>query len=337
MKESLALPLSRRAFLKRAGLGVGLLSTSTASLALDSFAKASQGRVATAAIVNAGLLEQNQFNQHFQGLASALGYRASTSRRTLILLGEITDHPYPRSTDLRLLVATVASLQMQQVPIANVTIAYHSQSLAATRRITQFVANKAAEQGASWPELINLADNCDWQLLSVAKQLPAVKLAKVVGQADELICLTQSTDAQGGSSHIFSQLSKLAFADETQRDYSQLTAQMLQSQQLQAALLNKIALVVSNTAMVIAKETLTTKHLHPGLLVMSSDIHTQQLFVDSYLHTVTAPSAPNPLISHQLEWLTVAQSLDPVTIAGVERRLLRAGIRLKRVEQTMSA
>lgn len=332
MKESIDLPLSRRVFLKRAGLGVGLLSTSSLSMAYDSFANASQGRVATAAIVNAGLLEQNQFNAHFHDLATALKYHASSSRRRVILLGEITDNPYPRSTDLRLLIATVSFLRNQHVLMSDVAIAYHSKSLGAIQRITQFVANKAAEQGIDWPDLINLADNSDWQLVPIAKQLPAVKLAKLIWQADELICLTQSTDTQGGPSHIFSQVAKLALADQTQHDYSFLTTEILQSRQLHAALLNKIALVVSNTAMVIAKETLAIKHLHPGLLVMSSDINTQQLFIDSYLHAVTAPTAPNYLVHHELEWIAMAQTIDPITIASVERRLLKAGIRLKRLE-----
>ncbi|ESP93716.1 hypothetical protein [Pseudoalteromonas luteoviolacea] len=324
--------LSRRSFLKGTGAGMGILASSMPSFALENVFNNHNGAVATGQLKNAGLLEQTQTNSLFNQLTSALNFKQSKSEKVLIVLGQVSTQAFPHSVDHKLVNACLAQLHEKGCSNKDITVAYHGPNALAS--------NSPLVKAMTMPEkdsaqLVNVANSDAWLTLEMPKPLPKVKVLEQAQSADHIIYLDQLTDQHGSLNCPLKGLAKVLFDSQSFSKYSDQCDDLFNMNEIQNAISKKVRLLAYNASRFIAKSSMSDvqmHHVHPGILAISNDVKSHQLFAENYLHSVLNTTPESKHNSQELTWFQSGVSRDPMTIAHIEKTIRKSGVSLSKIE-----
>ena len=328
--------LSRRAFLKGTGAGMGLLASSMPSFALDNVFNNHNGAVATAQLKNAGLLEQAQTNMLFNQLTDALNFKQSETDKVLIILGQVSEKAFPYSVDHKLVSACLTRLQSKGINRKHITIAYHApEGLASNSPLLKAIADPQTDKQFHKAQLVNVANNSNWSTLTMPKALPDVKVLAQARQADHILFLDQLTDKEGVIHSPQNGLANVLFEPQSLEKYRNRLDELFAMRDIQETISNKVRLLAYNASRFIAhspESGVHMHHVHPGMLAISNDITSHQLFAENYLHSVLNNTPKLRHSAQTLNWFQSGVSRDPMTIEQIEKTMQKSGVMLNKVQ-----
>ncbi|MCF2860202.1 twin-arginine translocation signal domain-containing protein [Pseudoalteromonas sp. SMS1] len=328
--------LSRRSFLKGTGIGMGVLASSMPSFAFENVFDNHNGAVATAQLKNAGLLEQAQTNLLFKQLTDALNFKHSNAEKVLIVLGQVSDQAFPYSVDHKLLSACLTHLHTKGISRSHITVAYRAPStLGDNAPLVKAIASTQSGSQLNNAPLVNVATSNAWSTINMPKALPSVKILEQAKSADHIIYLDQLTDQHGALHSPTMGLAKVVFDPQSFNQYRNQYDDLFSMGEIQNAISKKVRLLAYNASRFIAKSTETAvqpHHVHPGLLAISNDVTSHQLFAENYLHSVLNTTPALRHNAQQLTWFQSGVSRDPMTIEQIEKTIQRSGVALNKVQ-----
>lgn len=328
--------LSRRTFLKSTGAGMGAMAISMPGLAFENVFNNHEGAVATAQLKNAGLLEQAQINEQFKRLTDVLNLKISETDHVLIVLGQVTDLAFPYSVDHKLVSACLEWLQIQGSNKKHITIAYHApKTLSSNAPLLKALVSHVTGEQFHKAKLMNVANSTAWFTLNLPKALPAVKVLEQAKQADHILFLDKLTDKKGVLNSPLQGLAQVLFEPYSLDKYSNRLDDLFAMHDIQSAISNKVRLLAYNASRFVANSAVSgvqIHHVHPGMLALSNDITSHQLFAENYLHSVLNNTPKLSRSSQSLTWFQTGGSRDPMTIAHIEKALQKSGVKLNKVQ-----
>ncbi|MDK2593580.1 hypothetical protein [Pseudoalteromonas obscura] len=328
--------LSRRSFLKGTGAGMGILASSMPSLAFENVFNNHNGAVATGQLKNAGLLEQTQTNSLFTQLTTALNFKQSKGEKVLVVLGQVSTQAFPHSVDHKLVSACLAHLLEKGCNSQDIAIAYHApNTLASNSPLVRAIAPPEEDSRLHKAQLVNVANSDAWLTVEMPKSLPKVKILEQAQSADHIIFLDQLTDKHGSINCPLKGLAKVLFDSQSFSKYSNQYEDLFNMNEIHNAISKKVRLLAYNTSRFIAKSNgsdVQIHHVHPGMLAISNDVKSHQLFAENYLHSVLNTTPESKYSAQELTWFQSGVSRDPMTIAHIEKTIRKSGASLSKLE-----
>ncbi|WP_046005402.1 twin-arginine translocation signal domain-containing protein [Pseudoalteromonas rubra] len=334
MKTQQHTSLSRRSFLKGTGLGLGALATSAPTFAWQNTIDVHQGVVATATLKNAGLQEQEQLHAQYTTLADTLDLAIRADQQVLIVLGVVTNKPFPYSVDSKLLYASLKHLLAQGINAQQITIAYNSEHDLAQTSSLMVSASKALGKEFAPARFINTRHTQQWETLTLPRALPNVRVLVGAKRADHLIYLGQLTDQHGQPVAPERAIAQTLLAADDLVHYTEQLDGLTKISALNQAVFAKVRLLANNaTRFIAATDALSTeeKCVHPGILNISNDMASQAIFARHYLSALQNETKVTARHAQSLVWMQHGSSRDPLTMRLVESALSRSGVALKKV------
>ncbi|QTL36970.1 twin-arginine translocation signal domain-containing protein [Pseudoalteromonas viridis] len=334
MKTQQHTSLSRRSFLKGTGLGLGALATSAPTFAWQNTIDVHQGVVATATLKNAGLQEQDQLHAQYMTLTDTLDLAIRADQQVLIVLGVVTNKPFPYSVDSKLLYASLKHLLAQGVSAQQITIAYHTEQDLPPTAPLMASASKALGVDLAPARFINTRYTSQWETLALPNALPNVRVLASAKRADHLVYLGQLTDQHGQPVAPERAIAHTLLAADDLVHYAEQLDALTKIAVLNQAVFAKVRLLANNTTRFIsATKTASTeeKCVHPGILNISNDMTSQAIFARHYLSALQDEAGVSARHAQSLVWMQHGSSRDPLTTRLVESALSRSGVALKKV------
>ncbi|KAF7775255.1 hypothetical protein PCIT_a1406 [Pseudoalteromonas citrea] len=324
--------LSRRSFLKTTGLGVGILATSAPSMALHNTINQQEGAVATGTLKNAGLLEQAQVYEQYTTLVDALKLPSMSHRKILIVLGTVTNQPYPHSVDNKLLFASLKHLAMQGVQANDITIAYSASNDLPTSSVFIHAAQQAFGANNQRPNYINTNNLKVWHSLDLNNSLPKINVAPQAAAADNIFYLGQLTDEMGRLITPQHAIASVLLEDKSVAQYAAQLDDLVELKAIVDVVFSKVNLIANNTTRFIAENAVGEREViqvHPGILNMSNNMTSQRIFSQSYLNALMKKPTKRASNASKLTWLQQGATRDPLTMQQIESALAKSGVELK--------
>ncbi|ALU44045.1 twin-arginine translocation signal domain-containing protein [Pseudoalteromonas rubra] len=334
MKNQQHTTVSRRSFLKGTGLGLGALATSTSTFAWQNTIDVHQGVVATATLKNAGLQEQAHMQDQYIALADTLDLPIRTGHQVLIVLGVVSDKPFPYSVDSKLLHASLMHLLAQGVKAQQITIAYRSKHDLQPTSSLVVSASKALGKAFKPEHFVNTLGNTHWETLTLPQGLPGLHVLSSAKRADHIVYLGQLTDQHGQPVIPEHAIAQTLLAADGLAQYAGQLDDVTKISVLNRAVFAKVRLVANNATRFVATTDTAQceeKCVHPGILNISNDMTSQAVFARHYLSALHNNTQVTARTAQSLVWMQHGSSRDPLTIRLVESALSRSGVALKKV------